>query len=164
MLFARRKQYFARIFNSTFMERCHCMKQIILPITVHLNIRLPLALLRPEPADAPTGPEPEAHACQGCGNCGGCGKCRHEKNRAASCPVVSASVSGRPRNSARPTRNGSAAWSVSSAETPGPAGPLSVRLHLRQQQRPKFPDEQGPRLCGELLQDTARRNGKRKRQ
>ena len=38
------------------------MKQIILPVTVHLNIRLPLALLQPEPADAPTGPEPEAHA------------------------------------------------------------------------------------------------------
>ena len=43
------------------------MKQIILPVTVQLNIRLPLALLQPEPADAPTGPEPEAHACQGCG-------------------------------------------------------------------------------------------------
>ena len=41
------------------------MKQIILPVTVHLNILLPLALLRPEPADAPTGPEPEAHVCQG---------------------------------------------------------------------------------------------------
>ena len=41
------------------------MKQIILPVTVHLNINLPLALLQPEPADAPTGPEPEAHACQG---------------------------------------------------------------------------------------------------
>ena len=41
------------------------MKQIILPVTVHLNIRLPLALLQPEPADAPTGPEPEARACQG---------------------------------------------------------------------------------------------------
>ena len=35
------------------------MKQIILPVTVHLNIRLPLALLQPEPADAPTGPEPD---------------------------------------------------------------------------------------------------------
>ena len=46
------------------------MKQIILPVTIHLNIRLPLALLQPESADAPTGPEPEAHACQGCGNCG----------------------------------------------------------------------------------------------
>ena len=50
------------------MEGDHSMKQIILPVTVHLNIRLPLALLQPEPADAPTGPEPEAHACQGCGN------------------------------------------------------------------------------------------------
>ena len=45
------------------------MKQIILPVTIHLNIRLPHALLQPESADAPTGPEPEAHACQGCGNC-----------------------------------------------------------------------------------------------
>lgn len=31
------------------------MKQIVLPVTVHLNIRLPLALLQPEPADASTG-------------------------------------------------------------------------------------------------------------
>ena len=58
------------------------MKQIILPVTIHLNIRLPLALLQPESADAPTGPEPEAHACQGCDNCGGCGKCQHEKKQA----------------------------------------------------------------------------------
>ena len=57
------------------------MKQIILPVTVHLNIRLPLALLQRK-ADAPTGPEPEALACQGCGNCGGCGKCQHEKKQA----------------------------------------------------------------------------------
>ncbi|OLR56190.1 hypothetical protein BHK98_08995 [Hornefia porci] len=46
------------------------MKQIILSVTVYLNVRLPLALLQPEPADAPTGPEPEAHACQGRGGCG----------------------------------------------------------------------------------------------
>ena len=58
------------------------MKQIILPVTVHLNIDLPLALLQPEPATAPTGPELEAHACQDCGNCGGCGKCQHEKKQA----------------------------------------------------------------------------------
>ena len=58
------------------------MKQTILPVTVHLNIRLPLALLQPEPADAPTGPEPEAHACHSCGNCGGCGKCQHEEKQA----------------------------------------------------------------------------------
>ena len=31
------------------------MKQIILPVTVHLNIRLPLALLQPEPAGAAAG-------------------------------------------------------------------------------------------------------------
>ena len=48
-------------------------------VTVHLNIDLPLALLQRK-ASAPTGPEPEAHACQGCGNCGGCGKCQHEEN------------------------------------------------------------------------------------
>ena len=54
------------------------MKQIILPVTIHLNIRLPLALLQPEPADAPTGPEPG----QGCGNCGECGKCQHEEKQA----------------------------------------------------------------------------------
>ena len=51
-------------------------------VTAHLNIDLPLALLQPEPADAPTGPEPEAHACQGCGNCGGCRKCQHEEKQA----------------------------------------------------------------------------------
>ena len=55
------------------------MKQIILLVTVHLNIRLPLALLQPEPAAAPTGPEPEAHACQCCGNCGGCGSASMKK-------------------------------------------------------------------------------------
>ena len=57
------------------------MKQIILPVTVHLNIRLPLALLQRK-ADAHADPEPEAHACQGCGNCGGCGKCQHEEKQA----------------------------------------------------------------------------------
>ena len=55
------------------------MKQIILPVTIHLNIRLRHALLLPESADAPTGPEPEAHVCQGCG---GCGKCQHEEKQA----------------------------------------------------------------------------------
>ena len=58
------------------------MKQIILPITVHLNIDLPLTLLQPEPTNAPTGPEPEPHACQSCGNCGGYGKCQHEEKQA----------------------------------------------------------------------------------
>ena len=58
------------------------MKQIILPVTVHLNIRLPLALLQSKLADALTGLEPEAYACQGCGNCGGCGKCQHEEKQA----------------------------------------------------------------------------------
>ena len=63
------------------MEGDCLMKQIILPVTVHLNIRLPLALLQWK-ADAPTGPEPEAHACHNCGNCGGCGKCQHEEKQA----------------------------------------------------------------------------------
>ena len=58
------------------------MKQIILPVTVHLNIRLPLALLQPDPAAAPPGPELEAHACRGGGNCGGCGKCQQEEKQA----------------------------------------------------------------------------------
>ena len=58
------------------------MKQIILPVTIHLNIRLPLVLLQPEPAYAPTGPEPDPRACQGCCNCGGCGKCQHEEKQA----------------------------------------------------------------------------------
>ena len=39
-------------------------------------------------------------------------------NRATSCPAVSASASGRPRNSARPPRTGSAAWSASNAGRP----------------------------------------------
>ena len=38
------------------------------------------------------------------------------EKQATSCPAVSASASGRPRNSAKPPRNGSAAWSVSNAE------------------------------------------------
>ena len=58
-------------------------------VTVHLNIDLPLALLQPESADAPTGPEPEAHACQGCGNCGGGGKCQHEETLMPSRPHFS---------------------------------------------------------------------------
>ena len=58
------------------------MKQIFFPVTVPLNIRLPLALWQPDPADAPPGREPEAHACQGCGNCGGCRKCQHEEKQA----------------------------------------------------------------------------------
>ena len=58
------------------------MKQIILPVTVHLNIRLPLALLQRDPAEPPPGPGPEAQACRGCGTCGGCGKCQHEEKQA----------------------------------------------------------------------------------
>ncbi len=45
-------------------------------VTVHLNINLPLALLHPEPTDAPIGPKPEAQGC------GGCGKCQHEEKQA----------------------------------------------------------------------------------
>ena len=50
------------------------MKQIILPVTIHLNIRLPLALLQPESADALTGPGRRPMPARGCGNCGGCGE------------------------------------------------------------------------------------------
>ena len=57
------------------------MKQIILPVTVHLNTRLPLALLPPDRADAPTGRGPEPHPCQGWGTCGGGGKCQHKKKQ-----------------------------------------------------------------------------------
>ena len=44
--------------------------------------------------------------------------CHALGNRATLCPAVSASASGKPRNSARPPRNGSAAWSVSSVGKP----------------------------------------------
>ena len=40
------------------------MKQITLLVTVHLNIRLPLVLLQPEPADMPTSPKPDSNACR----------------------------------------------------------------------------------------------------
>ena len=52
------------------------MKQIMLPVTVHLNIRLPLAVIQPEP---PTASEPEAHSCRNCHSCGGCGKYQYEE-------------------------------------------------------------------------------------
>ena len=51
-------------------------------VTVHLNIDLPLALLQPEPADAPPGPWPEPLAGQGCVTWAGCGKSQHEKKQA----------------------------------------------------------------------------------
>lgn len=60
------------------------MKQIMLPVTIHLNIRLPLAVIQPEPAgspELPTAPEPEAHSCRNCHSCGGCGKCQHEEEQ-----------------------------------------------------------------------------------
>lgn len=38
------------------------MEQIFLLVTVHLNIRLPLDLLQPEPADTPTSPKSDSHA------------------------------------------------------------------------------------------------------
>ena len=46
------------------------MNQIILLVTIHLNICLPLALLQPEPADTDRQPEAQhCHACDVCGNC-----------------------------------------------------------------------------------------------
>ena len=47
------------------------MKQIILPVTVHLNIRLPLALLQRNRQPRPPARSRRPHACQCCGNCGG---------------------------------------------------------------------------------------------
>ena len=44
--------------------------------------------------------------------------CHALENPATSCPAVSASASGKPRNSAKPPRNDSAAWSGSSAGRP----------------------------------------------
>ena len=44
--------------------------------------------------------------------------CRGLENPATSCPDVSASASGRLRSSARLLKNGSAAWSASSAGRP----------------------------------------------
>ena len=59
-------------------------------VTVNLTIRLPLALIQPEPASRPepqTAPEPEAHSCHSCHSCGGCGKCQHGKvSPDAGCP------------------------------------------------------------------------------
>ena len=57
------------------------MKQIILPVTVHLNIRLPLALLQPEPAAAPTGPEPEGPCLPRLRQLRRVGKCQHEEKQ-----------------------------------------------------------------------------------
>ena len=48
------------------------MKQIPLPVVICLSVRVPLALLQPEPD------EPKSHARHGCGECG---KCQHEEER-----------------------------------------------------------------------------------
>ena len=58
------------------------MKQIILPVTVHLNIRLPLALLQPNRQTRPPARSRRPMPGQGCGNCGGCRKCQHEEKQA----------------------------------------------------------------------------------
>lgn len=41
------------------------MKEITLPVTIHLNTHLLLPLVQPEPAD--TDSRPEAQHCHGCG-------------------------------------------------------------------------------------------------
>ena len=58
------------------------MKQIILPVPLPLNPPLPLALWRPDRADAPTARGREAQACRGCDTWGGCGKCQKEEKQA----------------------------------------------------------------------------------
>ena len=52
------------------------MKEITLPVTIHLNIHLLLPLVQSEPAD--TDSRPEAQHCHGCG---GCGNCRYEEQQ-----------------------------------------------------------------------------------
>lgn len=52
------------------------MKEITLPVMIHLNIHLLLPLVQPEPAD--TDSRPEAQHCHGCG---GCGNCRYEEQQ-----------------------------------------------------------------------------------
>ena len=57
--------------------------------------------------------------------------CHALGNRATSCPAASASASGRPRNSAKAAEERPAPHGAYQApEGPGPARPLSVRLHL----------------------------------
>ncbi len=68
--------------------------------------------------------------------------CHALGNPATSCRAVCQCQ--RPRNSARPPRNGTHG-AHQSPEGPGPARPLSVRLHLCQR-RPKSSDGQGPRV------------------
>lgn len=46
------------------------MKEITLPVTIHLNIHLLLPLVQPEPAD--TDIRPEAQHCHDCGGGGIC--------------------------------------------------------------------------------------------
>ena len=58
------------------------MKQIILPVTVHLNVRPPLPLWPRAPPAPPPGRARGAHPCQGGDNGGGCGRCHHEKKQA----------------------------------------------------------------------------------
>ncbi|BCZ29882.1 hypothetical protein CLOSCI_01686 [[Clostridium] scindens ATCC 35704] len=52
------------------------MQEITLPVTIHLNIRLLLPLVQPEPADTDSRPE-----AQHCHSCGGCGNCRYEEQQ-----------------------------------------------------------------------------------
>ena len=64
------------------------MKQIILPVTVHLNIRLPLALLQPEPADAPTGPERRPMPARDAVTAAGAGSASMKKSKPEPIPVM----------------------------------------------------------------------------
>ena len=84
--------------------------------------------------------------------------CHALGNRATSCPAVSASASGRPRNSAKPRGTAAPHGAYQAPEGPGLARPLSVRLHLCQRQRPKSSDGQGPRAYVENWKEAYKNN------
>ena len=58
------------------------MKQIILPVTVQLNIRLPLALLQPERQTHPPARSRRPMPARAAATAAGCGKCQHEEKQA----------------------------------------------------------------------------------
>ncbi len=64
------------------------MKQIILPVTIHLNIRLPLALLQPESADAPTARSRRPMPARAAATAAGVGSASMKKSKPEPVPVM----------------------------------------------------------------------------